>query len=288
MMRYALYLFLLLTLVPSVMRAQSGQPMASPRTVALLWSDVADATDMRAPTPAMRPDTSSRVEADLMTTPTGLAGSWTAGLSGHYAVTSLDRLGASFSRYQFQDIYSSEIIGVQYSRTFLVDSLRRASGGIRLRYGSQDFGPQYVPLNDLTMDFGVSFDLNAQLALGFAATHILSLYNNQGIQTEHRTEFFGLSYRSERKDRSSKFILDAAAESSESSSIAMHVGVEYSFALDDGYANKYLSIRAGVETLTHLLAGGFGIMFGETQLDFVLLHHPDLGSSLSFGLSYPL
>jgi hypothetical protein len=197
-----------------------------------------------------------------------------AAASGIYAVDDLNMIGASFNRYQYQNVYSSDALAAQYSRSFIVDGSRKASGGLRIRFTEQSFGEHYLPLTELSMDLGTTFDLLPQLSLGVAVTHVASLYQNQGIESEIRTEYFGLSYRP-----SSEFTIDAAMESSAESSPALHAAVEY--ALD-----RHVVVRAGTETGTSTIAGGIGIRYGATRLDFAIVRHPDLGSSLSFGIGY--
>src|SRR5437868_5814528 len=126
--------------------AQGFVRIPSPRRIALGGSEVADARDLRSAFPALRPDSASVLEADFAPVPTGLDGSWSASASGLYALDPINRIGASFSRYQYQNIYASDELGVQYSRSFRVDSGRRATGGVRLHYYEIPFqGTAYLP-----------------------------------------------------------------------------------------------------------------------------------------------
>ena len=282
-MKFLVRIFLVVVfLAPCVVRSQSGPASsAGPRTIALGWSDVADARDMQAASPALRPDTASRLLVNLMPSPTGIPGSWTAGGNGYYAVTALDKLGASFSTYVLPDVYSEEIIGAQYSRSFIVDSLRYASGGIRLRYISQSFA-NYLPVNIITLDLGAAFDLLPNLTLGVAATHVEGLWTNQGVDTVNRIEYFGASFRAvPADDRQYTLTINAAVETSDGLPTVFHAGVEYEF-------DPNVTLRAGMETGTHTLTAGLGIHFGSTILDFAILRHPILGTSFCFGVGYAL
>ena len=249
-------------------------------------SDLADARDEWVPSPALPVDTSSHLHATLSPLPLGLPESWSAGFAGDIPLDPLWLAGVSLSRYQWTDAYSWQTFSIQASRTFAVggtnvndgdsSTRRHAVAGIRIRYSQETFGSEYLPLDDIGVDLGVSFDLFPNLTLAAAVTHLVSLYNNYGDSVEDRVGWFGLSYRA-----TNDLTLDAAFESSAEYNAAFHVGAEYDI-------DSHLFVRAGGDTGTGEISGGIGVATGNFTADFAAVRHPDLGTSVSFGIGFAL
>jgi hypothetical protein len=255
-----------------------GATSDSPRSLALGRSDIADARDEWVPNPAMASDTLSHLRVPLSPLPLGLPQSFSVGFGADMPVDGNMLAGASLSRYQYADAFAWQSFGLQASKTFQIgaDSSRRAVAGIRIRYSQETFGTEYLPLDDIGVDLGTSFDLFPKLTFAAAVTHLISLYNNQGIPMEDRVGWLGLSYRA-----TTDFAIDAALESSPGYDAAFHAGAEY--AID-----SHLFIRAGADTQTGEISGGVGVASGNFTADFAAIRHPDLGTSISFGIEFAL
>ena len=93
---------------------------------------------------------------------------------------------------------------------------------------------------------------------------------------EDRVGWLGLSYRA-----TSDLTLDAALESSPEYDAAFHAGAEY--AID-----PHLFVRAGTDTGTGEISGGIGVREWNFTADFAAIRHPDLGTSISFGIGFAL
>ncbi len=266
--------------IPAASAQIFGSTTDSPRSLALCGSDLADARDEWVPNPAMPSDTMSNLRVPLTPLPLGLPQSFSAGFGADMPVNGNILAGASLSRYQYADAFVYQSFGIQASKTFQVsgtgDSGRRAIAGIRIRYSEETFGTEYQPLNDIGVDLGASFDLFPKLTLAVAVTHLLSLVNNQGTSMEDRVGWLGLSYRA-----TSDLTLDAALESSPEYDAAFHAGAEY--AID-----PHLFVRAGTDTGTGEISGGLGIREWNFTADFAAIRHPDLGTSVSFGIGFAL
>lgn len=262
---------------PDGSRAQfvAPQTMESPRTIALASSSIADARDALDINPAI-PSAADRLVASFVPAPAGLERSWSAAASGLWAVDSLNAVGVGCSQFVYQDIYSSDAIGILYSRSFLVSTGRAATAGLRLHYRAMNFGEHYLPLTELSMDAGVTFDLAPRVRAAAAVTHLASLYTNQDAGGAGRTAYLGLSYRP-----IDELTVDAAAESPQGDATSVHAGIEYML-------DPHIIVRAGTETAVGLISGGVGLRYSAMQLDFAVEHHPDLGSSLCFGIAYAL
>jgi hypothetical protein len=257
-----------------------GATSDAPRSLALGRSDIADARDEWVPSPAMAADTLSHLRAPLSPLPLGLSQSFSAGFAADMPIDGSWIAAASLSRYQYTDVFAYQSFGMQASRTFNVsgsgDTARRAVAGIRIRYAQETWGTEYLPLEDIGVDLGVSFDLFPKLALAAAVTHLLSLYNNQDLPMEDRVAWLGLSYRA-----TTDLTLDAALESDPGYDAAFHAGAEY--AID-----SHLFVRAGADTGTGEISGGVGVASGNFTADFAAVRHPDLGTSISFGIGFAL
>ncbi len=266
-----------------------GATSNSPRSLALGRSDIADSRDEWSPNAALPADTFSHIHALLSPLPLGLPQSWNAGFSGDIPFESHWLAGASFSRYQYTDAFSWQSFGIQASKTFDVGTkndttqqpMRHAVAGIRLRYSQETFGDassvaSYLPLDDIGVDLGASFDLFPQLTFAAAVTHLVSLYNNQDISSEDRVAWLGLSYRP-----TTDLTLDATLETSPENNPAFHAGAEY--AID-----QHLFVRAGADTQTGEISGGIGVHSNNFTADFAAIRHPDLGTSISFGIGFEL
>ncbi len=252
----------------------------APRSLALGRSDIADARDEWNPNPALHRDSLVRFQIPLSPLPLGLPQSFSAGLGADMPVAGTMLAGVALSRYQYADVFSWQSFGIQASRTFPVsgagDSSRRAVAGLRIRYTQQTSGTEYLPFDDIGVDVGISFDLFPQLTLAAAVTHLVGLYNNQNIPIEDRTGWFGLSYRPAKE-----LTIDAALESSSGYNAAIHIGAEY--AID-----PHLFIRAGTDTQTGEISGGVGVASGNVTADFSAVRHPDIGTSICFGVGLSL
>ena len=269
-----------------VASAQWGAISASPQTMALAYSNIALAWDASNINPALFTDTSDshsldfrpskRIHASFSPLPNGLESSWSAAANGEYQLSSQQMLGASFGHTSYSNIYSSDALSLQYSETFSIDSERRAVAGVRLHYDEENFDGPYLPFEDLSLDAGLSVSLAKTLQLGAAVTHLISLFHNQDRSIDTLTSWFGLSY-----EPIPEATLHAAVESREGESVGLRFGAEY-------IVERYLKLRFGVATATSEYTGGIGITSGELALDFSLLHHPELGSTLAFGISYAL
>jgi hypothetical protein len=257
-----------------------GSTTDSPRSLAMGGSDLADAHDEWVPNPAMAADTLSNLRVPLTPLPLGLPQSFAAGFGADMPVNGNILAGASLSRYEYADAFAYQSFGLQASKTFQVsgagDTSRRAIAGIRIRYSEETFGTEYAPLDDLGVDLGASFDLFPKLTLAVAVTHLLSLLNNQRIPIEDRVGWLGISYRA-----TSDLILDAALESSPAYDAAFHAGAEY--AID-----PHLFVRAGTDTGTGEISAGLGVHEWNFTADFAAIRHPDLGTSVSFGIGFAL
>jgi hypothetical protein len=250
----------------------------SPRTVALDLSDVADVRDEWAPNPAMPADTSAHIRGALWPLPLGLASTNAVGFSADYPLSNSATAGASFTDYQSSNIFSWESFGLQASKTFQVggdSSNRKAVAGVRLRYAQESFSPIYLPAEDFTADLGAEFDIASQLTLGAAVTHLIGSIN-EDVLIESRTGWIGLSYRPVPEAEA-----NAAIESSENSHPDFLFGVEY--ALDE-----YILLRVGTDTPIGIISGGIGVRTDILTIDFAVARHPDLGTSISFGIGLAL
>jgi hypothetical protein len=108
-------------------------------------------------------------------------------------------------------------------------------------------------------------------------TNLAELYiNQQGLGSGVLTGYLGLSWEAVDNVR-----VDAAVESPSGQATDMHVGLEA--AID-----PHILLRAGTETSIGLLTAGLGLRYDKMQLDFALVQHPVLGSTLSFGIVYAL
>jgi hypothetical protein len=250
----------------------------SPRTVALGLADIADVRDEWVPNPAMPTDTSAHIRAALWPLPLGLASTNSVGFTADYPLSNSATAGASFTDYQSANIFSWESFGLQASKTFHVgddSSNRKAVAGVRLRYAQENFSPLYLPAEDFTADFGAKFDIVSQLTLGAAVTHLFNSVN-EDVLIESRTGWLGLTYRPV-----SEAEANVALESSENAHPDFHFGVEY--ALDE-----YVLIRVGAETANGIISGGIGVRTDILTIDFAAARHPDLGTSISFGIGLAL
>lgn len=254
----------------------------SPRTVAVSTADIADTRDEWAPNPAQPADTSPHIWAVLAPLPLGISDTWSAGFSGDYPLSNGAIAGASFSAYQTADIYSFESFGLQASKTFDIgadadtSSKRKAVAGVRLRYSQETSNPIYLPFEDFTADLGAEFDIAPQLTLGAVVTHLFGI-ENQDIPIESRAGWLGLAYRPVTEAEA-----NIAIESSAGSSQAvLHAGVEY-------WLDEYVAIRVGTETVTGIISGGIGVRTDNLTADFAAARHPDLGTSISFGIGLGL
>jgi hypothetical protein len=250
----------------------------SPRTVALGLADIADVRDEWSPNPAMPADTSSHIRAVLWPLPLGLTGTYAAGFTADYPLSNSATAGASFTDYQSTNIFSWESFGLQASKTFAVgndSSNRKAVAGVRLRYAQENFSPYYLPAQAFTADLGAQFDIASQLTLGAAVTHLFNSVN-EDVLIESRTAWLGLTYRPVPEAEA-----NAAIESSEDTHPDFHFGVEYSL-------DEYVFIRAGAEAATGIISGGIGVRADNLTADFAIAYHPNLGSSLSFGIGLAL
>ncbi len=257
-----------------------GATSDSPRSLALGRSDIADARDEWVPNPAMASDTVLNLRVPLSPLPLGLPQSFSVGFAADMPVDGNMLAGVSLSRYQYTDVFAYQSFGMQASKTFQVggsgDTGRRAIVGFRIRYSQETFGTEYLPLDDIGVDLGASFDIFPKLTLAAAVTHLVGIYNNQGIPIEDRIGWLGLSYRA-----TTDLTIDAALESDPGYDAAFHAGAEY--AID-----RHLFIRAGVDTQTGEISGGIGVVSGNFTADFAAIRHPDLGTSISFGVGFAL
>ena len=257
-----------------------GATSDAPRSLAVGGSDIADARDEWVPSPAMPADTLSHIRAPLSPLPLGLSQSFSAGFAADMPLNGNWLAAASLSRYQYGDVFAYQSFGIQVSRTFNVsgsgDTTRRAVAGIRIRYAQETLGTEYLPLDDIGVDLGISFDLFPKLTLAAAVTHLVGLYNNQGIASENRVGWLGLSYRA-----TSDLTLDAALESAPAYTAAFHAGAEYTI-------DSHLFVRAGANSGIGEISGGVGVVSGNFTADFAAVRHPDLGTSISFGIGLAL
>jgi hypothetical protein len=263
-----------------------GSTSDSPRSLALGRSDLADTRDEWNPNAAMPSDTFSNLRAVLSPEPLGLSQSYSAGVSGDIPLESGWMAGSAFSLYQFASTFSWESFGVQASKTFLVgppgdSTSRKVVVGMRVRYSQETLGQAsdavaYLPINDFGVDLGASFDLFPQLTLAAAATHLVTLYNNQDIPIEDPVAWAGFSYRA-----TSDFTIDGTLETSSYFHPAFHGGAEYALSPN-------LFVRAGGDTQTGEISAGLGVTTNNFSADFTAIRHPDLGTFISFGIGFKL
>jgi len=264
----------------SAVCAQSVPRTDSPRSLGLGESPIADPSDTWSENAAFRFDTSAHVRTMLAPFPGGLPDSWTAGVAGDAPVDTNLTLGATFTRYASSNIFSWESIAAQVSKTFPVarstSGERDAVVGVRVRYGDESFGAEYLPLDEMTVDLGAEFDLLPQVTAAAAVTHLLTLYNNQGIPMEAMDGWFGFSYRP-----LPEASIDAALELPEGAHAAVHGGIEYAF-------DAQLFIRVGTNTSTGEFSGGFGVVTGSFLADFSAVRNPQEGTSVAFAIGFNL
>jgi hypothetical protein len=251
----------------------SARAIQSPRSQALLGSDVASPSDALAANPAA--DSVQFVAMMYIPTPLAIEGAWSASVSSLYALDNLNRVGAAVIANAFQDKYSDQITSVQYARAIpLRDSGRSIVGGVRLKYSSEHFGNNYQPLNALTADVGIRFSVLDNLTAGIALSDLGTVYRNQDVSAATRTAFAGLSWRA-----LDDVTIHAAVSSPQGSSASVLAGIECNL-------EQHIAVRAGAETAIGELAAGVGLHYTNLQLDLSVVRHPLLGSTLSFGLQY--
>jgi hypothetical protein len=265
-----------LSIIASSANAQWFAQAASPRSMALAESTIANATDALSQNPALAFDSATRISTAFIPLPIGLDNSWTAFGNCEFAMNSGQRLGASVYRSSYADIYSDEEFGALYAKTFAISDSAHATAGVQLRFSDESFGVHYLPLQDLSLDMGATFDVAANFTLGAAVTHLVSLYQNQGIASDTRTTWFGVHYRPIRE-----LSLLGAVEYQQVNGARIHAGAEY-------FLDRYLTLRVGVIPSTSEFCGGIGVTSGRFQLDVAFTHHPDLGSTICFGIGYEL
>ena len=295
MMPVRFSIFVLLFLLARLNAQAQGIPSdASARPLAISQSEIADPLDEWSPNPALRQDTNAHVRTMLAPAPMGIPGTYTLGFNGDFPLDDGLVVGAAFTRYDFSDAnFAWESIGAQISRTFTVsgaDSTTRfASAGVRIRYGEQMLPAPYLPFEDITVDFGATFDLFPQLTAAAAVTHLFSLYDNQSDSIEARTAWVGLTYRP-----TSDLAIDGALETmSGQTSPIFRGGIEYAF-------DSHLVLRAGAvtgleevsstgaHTATGEISAGFGVRTESFMANFSAIRHPDLGTLISFGIGFVL
>ncbi|MDP4198823.1 MAG: hypothetical protein Q8922_02515 [Bacteroidota bacterium] len=258
-------------------------PMA-PRALALAGSNIADATDPTDLNPASSTDTDSRCAAGFLPAPNNLERSWTAMASGRWMPVARDAIAADFSRFQYQDVFARQQVGLTLSHMFPIGArdtgtsenesraARRASAGLRLRYSDLSFGQNYLPISELSADAGATFDITPDLRGAAVVSHLVSLYKNQDVETQPRTGYLALTYHS-----SEELTLHVAVKSPEGETTSVLAGIEY-------LLNRYLTFRIGTETATGVIGGGIGLHYSSMQFDFAIMRHPDLGSTFGFGI----
>lgn len=276
--------------------AQNIPSNASARSLALGQSAIADPQDEWSANAAFRIDTTAHVRTAFSPAPLNLPDSYTAGVNGDAPLDNGFALGAAFMLFENSDAnFAEESMGIQVSKTFRVSGVadssegaRFASAGMRLRYGQLLEPPPFLPFQDLTADFGATFDLLPQLTAGVSVTHLLSLYNNQGDSIENREAWIGLTYRPT-TDLAIHGAFEAAGGADPS---LIRAGIEYAF-------DSYLLLRAGAVFSTSSsatspatdageISGGFGIRTESLMADFAAVRHPDLGTFISFGIGFDL
>jgi hypothetical protein len=250
--------------------------MQSPRSLALLGSDVAAPADALAANPAA--DSQRAVAMMYAPTPLAIEGSWDAAVGGLYAFDNAHRVGAAVVASAFQEIYSEQRASVQYAHAFSVskDTSRSIVVGARLKYTSEHFGGAYMPLSVATADVGLTFDLLSNLRVGVAITDLASLARNQDLDAAARTTYAGLSWKA-----LDDVSIHCALEAPQNEDVSVLAGVECML-------DPHVVVRAGAERAIGEFAAGVGLHYTNLQFDMAVLHHPVLGGTLSFGLVYAL
>jgi len=248
----------------------------SVRSMALGLSNITNSSAALDINPTQVADSGVRISASFIPLPIGLEKSWSAAASGEYPMDKTQLLGGSVLHSGYADLYSFTDIAGLYSKTVEVSESRKASVGLRIRFSEERFGDHYLPLQDLSVDVGATFDIGKTITAGAAVTHLASLYRNQDLPSEERTGWLGFAYRPIRE-----VAIHAALELPRSKSAMVHAGIEY-------FLEQYLALRIGVIPDLSEYSGGIGVHTGAVALDFAVVHHPDLGSTLAFGLSYSL
>jgi hypothetical protein len=251
-------------------------PPESPRSLSLLGSNVASVNDALSANSAC--DSTQTVGMSYNPLPLGIEGAWSAAVNACYAIDHNNRIGAAVIANAFQEIYSKQIAMLQYARAIDVsrDTTRSIIAGVRLKYSSEHFGGQYLPLNDLKMDIGFRITLVDRVEAGIAITDLAMIYHNQDVENSDRTTFAGLSWKA-----LDDVSVHCALEAPQNESVSLLVGIECML-------DSHVAVRAGAETAIGELAFGAGLHYANLEIDIAALHHPVLGSSLSFGLVYGL
>jgi hypothetical protein len=178
--------------------------------------------------------------------------------------------GLSFTHFGYA-MFNENKVGLAYSRMFG----ERFSAGLQLNYHHLSIGEDYGNKSSVTFELGVIYELIDNLHVGFhlfnpTKTKIAD-YNNERIPTVMRG---GFSYTF-----SDQVIFVFETEKDINLDPVYKVGLEYRII-------EPLYVRVGVGTNPMSNAFGFGLVFGNFQIDLSSSYHHILGYSPQFSLLY--
>lgn len=267
-------------MVSRIARAQIEDRSGAVRSESLAGSDIASPHEPSSSNPALTlasvDGTRGLLRATYQPQPFGLEQAWMGTASVALQVDSVWVAAVEFGKLTYQDVIGTTRAGLLASRRFSAPLMKQAVAGVRLRYQSTSFGDRYLPINEMTADVGVAVVLSDEWQAGFAATDLLTLYQNQRV-AETAPEFsFGAAF----EPVASLTLLPAFVWRPQDD-FSVRCGVEY--VLVDA-----VTLRVGAETSIGLVTGGIGLHLSDLNLDFAFERHPDLGSSVDFGITYGL
>ena len=179
-------------------------------------------------------------------------------------------LGLNVSQFGFQ-LLSQTKIGLAYGMKFS----ENFSAGVQLDYFHLKLGDVYGSTGAFTFETGAMYKLNTKWILG---AHLfnpvmakLADYNDERMTTIISA---GVSYLV-----SDQVQFAAEVEKTIENKPSVKLGIDYDI-------RKFLNLRIGAATKPTRLSFGFGLNFGNFQLDLAGSYHERLGFSPSTGIVY--
>lgn len=186
-------------------------------------------------------------------------------------------VGVSFVHFGFDDLIKNETMSLTLSHEITAAELRRSSIGLRARYETIGFTPEYETIDRLICDFGVEMFFTKEFAVGFSTLNLFgtSVYTQIEEEILPRTFALGVEYTPDSLGLS----FNTKLEKQTDRGLLGRFGIAY-------HPFSFLTLRTGVTTAFRSYHFGFGVLTGGLLIEAAFGYALEIPETASIGVSY--